>query len=141
MIARVIDWSLRNHFLVLLACVVLAVWGGFAARGTALDAIPDLSDVQVIVKTSYPGQSPQTVEDQVSYPLTRALLAVPKTAAVRGVSMYGESLIYVIFEDGTDPYWARSRVQEYLAQVQPQLPAGAGARRVRGRLGVSVCAG
>jgi len=125
MIARVIDWSLRNHFLVLLACVVLAVWGGFAARGSALDAIPDLSDVQVIVKTSYPGQSPQTVEDQVSYPLTRALLAVPKTAAVRGVSMYGESLIYVIFEDGTDPYWARSRVQEYLAQVQPQLPAGA----------------
>ncbi|MBT9497643.1 MAG: efflux RND transporter permease subunit, partial [Zoogloea sp.] len=125
MIARVIDWSLCNHFLVLLTSVVLAVWGGFAARGTALDAIPDLSDVQVIVKTSYPGQSPQTVEDQVSYPLTRALLAVPKTAAVRGVSMYGESFIYVIFEDGTDPYWARSRVQEYLAQVQPQLPAGA----------------
>ncbi len=124
MIVRLIEWSLRNRFLVLLACIAMAVWGVFAARGMALDAIPDLSDVQVIIKTPFPGQSPQTVEDQIGYPLTRALLAVPKSTAVRGVSMYGESFIYVIFEDGTDPYWARSRVQEYLAQAQAQLPEG-----------------
>ena len=110
MVARLIEWSLKNRFLVLLASVLLAVSGIYSARHMALDAIPDLSDVQVIVKTSYPGQSPQTVEDQVGYPLTSALLAVPKSTAVRGFSMFGESFIYVIFEDGTDPYWARSRV-------------------------------
>ena len=124
MIARLIEWSLRNRVLVLLAACLLAVWGGYSARHMALDAIPDLSDVQVIIKTPYPGQSPQTVEDQVSYPLASALLSVPKSTAVRGFSMFGESFIYVIFEDGTDPYWARSRVLEYLAQAQPQLPAG-----------------
>ena len=124
MIARLIEWSLRNRLLVLLAACLLAVWGGYSARHMALDAIPDLSDVQVIIKTPYPGQSPQTVEDQVSYPLASALLSVPKSTAVRGFSMFGESFIYVVFEDGTDPYWARSRVLEYLAQAQPQLPAG-----------------
>ncbi|KVW94772.1 efflux RND transporter permease subunit [Thiobacillus denitrificans] len=124
MVVRLIEWSLKNRLLVLLAGIVLATSGYFSTRQIALDAIPDLSDVQVIVKTSYPGQSPQTVEDQVSYPLTSALLAVPKSTAVRGFSMFGESFIYVIFEDGTDPYWARSRVLEYLAQAQPQLPEG-----------------
>ncbi|PKO67578.1 MAG: CusA/CzcA family heavy metal efflux RND transporter, partial [Betaproteobacteria bacterium HGW-Betaproteobacteria-17] len=124
MVVRLIEWSLRNRLLVLLASILLAVSGVYSARQMALDAIPDLSDVQVIVKTAYPGQSPQTVEDQVSYPLTSTLLAVPKSAAVRGFSMFGESFIYVIFEDGTDPYWARSRVLEYLAQAQSQLPEG-----------------
>jgi copper/silver efflux system protein len=124
MVARLIEWSLKNRFLVLLASVLLAVSGIYSARHMALDAIPDLSDVQVIVKTSYPGQSPQTVEDQVGYPLASALLAVPKSTAVRGFSMFGESFIYVIFKDGTDPYWARSRVLEYLAQAQSQLPEG-----------------
>ena len=124
MVARLIEWSLRNRFLVLLASLLLASWGIFSVRHMALDAIPDLADVQVIVKTPYPGQSPQAVEDQVSYPLSTALLSVPKATAVRGFSMFGESFIYVIFEDGTDPYWARSRVQEYLAQTQSQLPDG-----------------
>jgi len=124
MVARLIEWSLRNRGLVLLASLLIAIWGVLSARSIALDAIPDLSDVQVIVKTPYPGQSPQTVEDQIGYPLTRALLSVPKSTAVRGFSMFGESFIYVLFEDGTDPYWARSRVQEYLAQAQMQLPAG-----------------
>ena len=124
MISRIIEWSLNNRFLVLLASLVLAVWGGLATHGMALDAIPDLSDVQVIIKTTYPGQSPQTVEDQVTYPLTSALLAVPGSTAVRGVSMYGESFIYVIFKAGTDPYWARSRVLEYLAEAQSKLPDG-----------------
>ena len=124
MAARLIEWSLKNRFLVLLASLLLAVSGVYSARHMALDAIPDLSDVQVIIKTPYPGQSPQTVEDQVGYPLTRALLAVPKSTAVRGFSMFGESFIYVIFEDGTDPYWARSRVLEHLAQAQSQLPEG-----------------
>ena len=124
MIARLIEWSLRNRVLVLLAACLLAVWGGYSARHMALDAIPDLSDVQVIIKTPYPGQSPQTVEAQVGYPLASALLSVPKSTAVRGFSMFGESFIYVVFEDGTDPYWARSRVLEALAQAQPQLPAG-----------------
>ena len=124
MVARLIEWSLRNRFLVLVASLLLATWGVLSARDMALDAIPDLSDVQVIIKTPYAGQSPQTVEDQVSYPLASALLSVPKSTAVRGFSMFGESFIYVIFEDGTDPYWARSRVLEYLAQAQPQLPEG-----------------
>ncbi len=125
MVARLIEWSLRNRALVLLAACLVTAWGLYSARHMALDAIPDMSDVQVIVKTPYLGQSPQTVEDQVSYPLASALLSVPKSTAVRGFSMFGESFIYVLFEDGTDPYWARSRVLEYLAQVQPQLPAGA----------------
>ncbi|MEK6663218.1 MAG: CusA/CzcA family heavy metal efflux RND transporter [Pseudomonadota bacterium] len=124
MIARLIDWSIRHRLLVLIACAVLAIWGTFSARHTALDAIPDLADVQVIIKTPFPGQPPQIVEDQVTYPLTATLLSVPGTRAVRGFSMFGESFIYVVFRDGTDPYWARSRVLEYLSQMAGRLPAG-----------------
>jgi Cu(I)/Ag(I) efflux system membrane protein CusA/SilA len=124
MIARVISWSLRNHLLVLLLAALISAWGIYSLRHTALDAIPDLSDVQVIIKTTYPGQSPQAVEDQVTYPLTSALLSVPGSTAVRGFSMFGESFIYIIFKDGTDPYWARTRVLEYLSQVAGKLPPG-----------------
>jgi Cu(I)/Ag(I) efflux system membrane protein CusA/SilA len=122
LIARFIGWSIRHRGLVLLASVVIAIGGIFSARQVALDAIPDLSDVQVIVKTSFPGQPPQVVEEQVTYPLTTALLSVPGTRAVRGFSMFGESFIYIIFRDGTDPYWARSRVLEYLSQAAARLP-------------------
>ncbi|MBN8774012.1 MAG: cation transporter [Thiobacillus sp. 63-78] len=124
MIRRIIEWSLANRLLVLLATLLLAVWGAYAARHIALDAIPDLSDTQVIVKTAYPGQSPQLVEDAVTYPLTSSLLSVPGTTAVRGFSMFGESYVYVIFKDGVDPYWARSRVLEYLSQAASRLPPG-----------------
>lgn len=124
MIARVISWSLRNHLLVLLLAALISAWGVYSLRHTALDAIPDLSDVQVIIKTTYPGQSPQAVEDQVTYPLTSALLSVPGSTAVRGFSMFGESFIYIIFKDGTDPYWARTRVLEYLSQMAGKLPPG-----------------
>lgn len=122
MIARIIDWSLTNRFLVLLLTVFLTAWGIYAVKNTPLDAIPDLSDVQVIIKTSYPGQAPRVVEDQVTYPLTTAMLSVPKAVTVRGYSFFGDSYIYVIFEDGTDIYWARSRVLEYLSQVAGNLP-------------------
>jgi Cu(I)/Ag(I) efflux system membrane protein CusA/SilA len=125
MIAALIDWSLRNRFLVLLAALALAAWGIYALRETPLDAIPDLSDVQVIIKTSYPGQAPQVVEQQVTYPLSTAMLSVPGAVTVRGYSMFGDSYVYVIFKDGTDLYWARSRVLEYLSQVAPRLPAQA----------------
>jgi len=124
MIRRIIEWSLANRLLGLLATLLLAVWGAYAARHIALDAIPDLSDTQVIVKTAYPGQSPQLVEDAVTYPLTSSLLSVPGTTAVRGFSMFGESYVYVIFKDGVDPYWARSRVLEYLSQAASRLPPG-----------------
>ncbi|OJY60199.1 CusA/CzcA family heavy metal efflux RND transporter [Thiobacillus sp. 0-1251] len=124
MVVRLIEWSLRNRMLVLLTACLVAVWGAINARHMALDAIPDLSDVQVIIQTPYAGQSPQTVEDQVTYPLASALLSVPKSTAVRGFSLFGQSFLYVLFKEGTDPYWARSRVLEYLAQAQPQLPAG-----------------
>ncbi|ODV02173.1 MULTISPECIES: CusA/CzcA family heavy metal efflux RND transporter [unclassified Thiobacillus] len=124
MVVRLIEWSLRNRMLVLLTACLVAVWGATSARHMALDAIPDLSDVQVIIQTPYAGQSPQTVEDQVTYPLASALLSVPKSTAVRGFSLFGQSFLYVLFKEGTDPYWARSRVLEYLAQAQPQLPAG-----------------
>ncbi|MBN8766049.1 MAG: cation transporter [Thiobacillus sp. SCN 64-317] len=124
MIRRIIEWSLANRLLVLLATLLLAAWGGYSARHIALDAIPDLSDTQVIVKTAYPGQSPQLVEDAVTYPLTSSLLSVPGTTAVRGFSMFGESYVYVIFKDGIDPYWARSRVLEYLSQAASRLPPG-----------------
>ncbi len=124
MVKRIIEWSLRNRWLVLLATLLLAVWGIYSAQHMALDAIPDLSDTQVIVKSGYAGQSPQAVEDQVTYPLASALLSVPGSTAVRGFSMFGESYIYVIFKDGTDPYWARSRVLEYLNQVASRLPPG-----------------
>ena len=122
MINRIIRWSLENRALVLLAAVLLTLAGGYALKQIPVDALPDLSDVQVIVRTPYAGQAPQVVEDQVTYPLETAMLAVPKADTVRGFSMFGESLVYVIFKDGTDPYWARSRVLEYLSQVQSRLP-------------------
>jgi Cu(I)/Ag(I) efflux system membrane protein CusA/SilA len=125
MISAVIRWSLQNRFLVLLLTAILVAWGVIAIRNTAIDALPDLSDVQVIIKTSYPGQAPQVVEDQVTYPLTTALLAVPGAVNVRGYSFFGDSYVYIIFEDGTDLYWARSRVLEYLNQVAGKLPAAA----------------
>jgi len=125
MIANIIHWSVRNRFLVLLLTLILAGWGVYSLKNTPLDAIPDLSDVQVIIKTTYPGQAPQVVEDQVTYPLTTTMLSVPKATTVRGYSFFGDSYVYVLFEDGTDLYWARSRVLEYLSQVQSSLPAGA----------------
>ncbi len=125
MIAGIINWSLQNRFMVILLTVILTGWGIYAVKQTPLDAIPDLSDVQVIIKTSYPGQAPQVVEDQVTYPLTTAMLSVPKAATVRGYSFFGDSYVYVIFDDGTDPYWARTRVLEYLSQVASKLPAAA----------------
>lgn len=125
MIAGIIDWSVRNRFMVLLLTLILVGWGAYAIKHTPLDAIPDLSDVQVIIKTSFPGQAPQVVEDQVTYPLTTAMLSVPKATTVRGYSFFGDSYVYVIFADGTDPYWARSRVLEYLSQVASKLPPDA----------------
>ena len=124
MIARIIRWSAGNPFLVLLATLFVVGAGIYAVRHTLLDAIPDLSDTQVIVYTEYPGQAPQVVEDQVTYPLTTALLTVPRSKTVRGFSFFGSSFIYVIFEDGTDLYWARSRVLEYLNTAARRLPAG-----------------
>ncbi|MBC9176010.1 efflux RND transporter permease subunit [Pseudoroseomonas ludipueritiae] len=124
MIARVIRWSVANPFLVLLATLFLIGTGIWAVRNTPLDAVPDLSDVQVIVYTDYPGQAPQVVEDQVTYPLTTALLTVPRSKTVRGFSFFGSSFVYVVFEDGTDLYWARSRVLEYLSQAARRLPEG-----------------
>src|SRR6266481_2624391 len=124
MLAAIIRWSSRNVFLVLLATLFAAGAGIFAVLRTPLDAIPDLSDPQVIVYTEYAGQSPQVVEDQVTYPLTTALLAVPGSQVVRGFSFFGVSFVYVVFEDGTDIYWARSRVLEYLNFAQKRLPAG-----------------
>jgi len=125
MIANIIRWSINNRFLVLMLTLLLTGWGLYSLKQTPLDAIPDLSDVQVIIKTTYPGQAPQVVEDQVTYPLTTAMLAVPGAVTVRGYSFFNDSYVYVIFEDGTDLYWARSRVLEYLSQVAPSLPAAA----------------
>ena len=122
MIARLIRWSISNRVLVLLASVLLAAWGAWSLSTTPLDAIPDLSDVQVIIRTSYPGQAPQIVENQVTYPLTTTMLSVPGAKTVRGYSFFGDSFVYILFEDGTDLYWARSRVLEYLNQVQSRLP-------------------
>ncbi len=124
MILNIINASLRDKFLVLIATALIVVVGIFAVKNTPLDAIPDLSDVQVIVFTEYPGQSPQVVEDQVTYPLTTAMLAVPNAKVVRGYSFFGFSFVYIIFEDGTDMYWARSRVLEYLNYVSSRLPSG-----------------
>jgi Cu(I)/Ag(I) efflux system membrane protein CusA/SilA len=124
-IASIIHWSIRNHFIVILSTLVLLAAGVYAVKQTPIDAIPDLSDVQVIVKTTYPGQAPQVVEDQVTYPLTTAMLSVPKAVTVRGFSFFGDSYVYIIFEEGTDLYWARSRVLEYLSQVSATLPAEA----------------
>ncbi|HOX89649.1 MAG TPA: efflux RND transporter permease subunit [Burkholderiaceae bacterium] len=125
MIAALIRWSVVNRFLVLLAAVFLAAWGLWAAKHTPVDAIPDLSDTQVIIRTTWPGQAPQIVENQVTYPLTTTMMSVPGAKVVRGFSFFGDSFVYVLFDDGTDPYWARSRVLEYLNQVQSRLPAGA----------------
>src|SRR6266550_4403581 len=124
MIARIIELSARNRVFILLATLLLVGAGLWAVLNTPLDAIPDLSDPQVIVYTEYSGQAPQVVEDQVTFPLTTALLAVPKSKVVRGFSFFGASFVYVVFEDGTDIYWARSRVLEYLNFAQKRLPAG-----------------
>lgn len=125
MIASIIRWSIGNRFFVLLSTAILVGLGLFAVQRTPVDAIPDLSDVQVIIKTSYPGQAPQVVEDQVTYPLTTAMLSVPGAVTVRGFSFFGDSYVYVIFDEKTDLYWARSRVLEYLSQVAPTLPESA----------------
>ncbi|MGW7772308.1 efflux RND transporter permease subunit [Pseudomonas machongensis] len=125
MIAKLIRWSVGNRILVLLATLFLTAWGVFSLRSLPIDALPDLSDVQVIIRTSYPGQAPQIVENQVTYPLTTTMLSVPGAKTVRGFSAFGDSFVYVLFEDGTDLYWARSRVLEYLSQVQSRLPATA----------------
>ncbi|PMI40141.1 cation transporter [Enterovibrio norvegicus] len=125
MIAVIIRWSIANRFLVLVATVFLTLGGLYSVKNTPVDALPDLSDVQVIIKTTYPGQAPQVVEDQVTYPLTTAMLAVPGAETVRGYSFFGDSYVYIIFNDDTDMYWARSRVLEYLSQVAPKLPPSA----------------
>ncbi|MEJ6120444.1 efflux RND transporter permease subunit [Vibrio sp. 2-Bac 85] len=122
MIAHVINWSIKNRILVLLMTAVIVAYGVFSLQKTPIDALPDLSDVQVIIKTTYPGQVPQVVEDQVTYPLTTAMLSVPGAVTVRGYSFFGDSYVYIIFDDDTDIYWARSRVLEYLSQVAPNLP-------------------
>ena len=125
MIAKLIRWSIANRFLVLLATLMVTAWGVWSLLKIPLDAIPDLSDVQVIIRTTYPGQAPQIVENQITYPLTTTMLSVPGAKSVRGYSMFGDSFVYVLFDDGTDPYWARSRVLEYLNQVQSRLPVQA----------------
>lgn len=125
MIAQLIRWSVKARGLVLLASIFIAAWGIWAVQGTPVDALPDLSDVQVIIRTTYPGQAPQIVENQVTYPLATTMLSVPGAKTVRGVSFFGDSFVYVLFDDGTDLYWARSRVLEYLNQVQSRLPATA----------------
>ena len=130
MLAKLIKVSIDNRFLVILLSLLLLTWGLVSLKQTPLDAIPDLSDIQVIIKTAYPGQAPQVVEDQVTYPITTTMLSVPKATAVRGFSFFGDSYVYVIFEDKTDMYWARARVLEYLSQVSSQLP-----KNVEPRLG------
>src|SRR6195952_2369265 len=124
MIARLIAWSARNLLLVFFGAAFAAAAGIYALKHLPLDAIPDLSDTQVIVYTEYPGQAPQVVEDQVTYPLTTAMLTVPRSRVVRGFSYFGVSFVYVIFEDGVDIYWARSRVLEYLNAAARRLPGG-----------------
>ena len=124
MLIRIIEWSVRHIFLVLLATVCIVAWGIYTAVHTPIDAIPDLSDVQVIIYTEYPGQAPQVVEDQVTYPLTTAMLSVPRSKVVRGFSNFGVSFVYVVFEDGTDIYWARTRVLEYLNFAANRFPSG-----------------
>ncbi|MFM0388392.1 efflux RND transporter permease subunit [Paraburkholderia dipogonis] len=125
MIARLIRWSIHNRFLVLLATLLVTAWGVYSVTETPLDALPDLSDTQVIIKASYPGKAPQVIEDQVTYPLTTTLLGVPGAKTIRAYSSFGDAFVYVLFDDKTDQYWARSRVLEYLNQVQSRLPQGA----------------
>ncbi|HZV99031.1 MAG TPA: efflux RND transporter permease subunit [Methylophilaceae bacterium] len=124
MIARLIRWSAGNRLLILMAAVLITAWGVYAMLKTPLDAIPDLSDTQVIIRTPWPGQAPQIVENQLTYPLTTAMLSVPGVKTVRGYSFFGDSFVYILFNDGTDQYWARSRVLEYLSQVSGRLPKG-----------------
>ena len=130
MIARLIRWSIANRFLVLLATLMLSAWGVYSLQRTPLDALPDLSDVQVIIRTTYPGQAPRIVENQITYPMTTTMLSVPGAKTVRGYSFFGDSFVYVLFEDGTDLYWARSRVLEYF-----EPGAGALARQREGHAG------
>ena len=125
MIAQLIRWSANNRLLVLLATLMVVAWGVFAMLRTPLDAIPDLSDTQVIIRTQWPGQAPQIVENQLTYPLTTTMLSVPGVKTVRGYSFFGDSFVYILFNDGTDQYWARSRVLEYLSQISSKLPKGA----------------
>ncbi|HET9004821.1 MAG TPA: efflux RND transporter permease subunit, partial [Gemmatimonadaceae bacterium] len=125
MLRRIIEWSVSHRIAVLIGTAALAAAGLWAMLRTPVDAIPDLSDVQVLVMTEWPGQSPQLVEDQVTYPLSTELLKVPHTKLVRGMSQFGLSAVYVVFEDGTDLYWARSRVLEYLHSAREKLPEGA----------------
>jgi Cu(I)/Ag(I) efflux system membrane protein CusA/SilA len=122
MLASLIRWSIQNRFLVLMGTLLLAAWGVHATLSTPLDALPDLSDTQVIIRTEFAGQAPQVVEDQVTYPLTTTMLSVPGARTVRGYSFFGDSYVYIIFDDKTDLYWARSRVLEYLSQVTGRLP-------------------
>lgn len=124
MIARLIHWSIGNRFLVLLATLFITALGLWSLRNTPLDALPDLSDTQVIIRTGFPGQAPHIVENQVTYPLATTMLSVPGVKTVRGYSFFGDSFVYVLFEDDTDLYWARSRVLEYLNQAQERLPEG-----------------
>src|SRR5881397_1850823 len=124
MIAKLIEGSARNPFLVLLIVLLLVAWGAWAVFAVPLDAIPDLSDVQVIIYTEWPGRSPTLIEDQITYPIVTSLLAGPQVKRVRGVSEYGVSYVYVIFQDRTDLYWARSRVLEYLQKLTGKLPVG-----------------
>src|SRR5947208_8086712 len=124
MLERIIDFSLTNKFIVLVGTIVLVLAGVYAVKNIPLDAIPDQSDVQVIIYTEWPGQAPQIIQDQVTYPITTKMLSVPKAKVVRGYSFYGFSFVYIIFHDGTDPYWARSRVLEYLSGLSGRLPAG-----------------
>ena len=137
MIANLIRWSISNRFLVLLATLMLLAWSLVSLSRTPLDALPDLSDVQVIIKTTWPGQAPQLVEDQVTYPLTSTMLSVPGAKVVRGLSFFGDSYVYILFEEGTDLYWARSRVLEYLNQAQSQT-AGHGKIRLLVRMPTGV---
>ena len=143
MLEKIISLSIKNRQLVILLTMLGIAWGAWSLFTTPIDAIPDLSDAQVIIYTEYPGQSPRLVEDQVTYPLTTALVSVPGSKIVSGYSFFGYSLVYVIFKDGTDMYWARSRVLEYLNIAQKRLPAGrpadARSRRHRRRLGVRIC--
>jgi Cu(I)/Ag(I) efflux system membrane protein CusA/SilA len=125
MIESIIRWSIGNRFFVLLITLIIAFGGLYSLQKTPVDALPDLSDVQVIIKTSYPGQAPQVVQDQVTFPLTTAMLSVPGAQTVRGYSFFGDSYVYIIFDDDTDLYWARSRVLEYLSQVASSLPDSA----------------
>src|ERR1700723_624139 len=125
MLASLIRWSIQNRFLVLMGSLLLTAWGVHAMLSTPLDAVPALSDTQVVIPTEFPGQAPQVVEDQVTYPLTTTMLSVPGARTVRGYSFFGDSYVYIIFDDKTDLYWARSRVLEYLSQVTARLPPGA----------------